>query len=235
MRQKKIFISGIPAIVWGEPSESAFVHVHGKLSRKEYAGDFAKMAETKGYQRLSFDLPEHGERTDGVRCDIWNGMRELNIVADHAFERWGSLSLYACSIGAYFALNSYAERPFEQCLFQSPIVDMEWLVRRMMEWAGVDGERLEREGEIETPIDTLRWDYYRYILAHPVRRWDIPTAILYGGRDALQSREVVAAFSERFGCRLTVSEQSEHPFMGSGDGAIVAQWIEDNMYEGKKI
>jgi hypothetical protein len=30
-------IDGIPAILWGERSEKIYIHVHGKMSRKEYA------------------------------------------------------------------------------------------------------------------------------------------------------------------------------------------------------
>ena len=52
----------------------------------------------------------------------------------------------------------------------------------MMDMAGTDERKLEKEQEIPTAIDPLRWDYYRYILAHLITRWDSPTAILYGGK-----------------------------------------------------
>lgn len=126
-------INGIPSIIWGKPSSKVFIHVHGKMSRKEYAGQFARIAESKGYQTVSFDLPEHGERQNSdYRCDVWNGTHDLNVIADYVFTHWESVSLYACSLGAYFALNCYADRSFEKCLFQSPIVDMKWLVQHMM-------------------------------------------------------------------------------------------------------
>ena len=41
MNTEKMSISGIPAVVWGCPSDKVFIHVHGKMSRKEYAEDFA--------------------------------------------------------------------------------------------------------------------------------------------------------------------------------------------------
>lgn len=59
---KKLSIGGIPALTWGREADKAYIHVHGKMSRKEFAEDFAVIAEEKGYQTLSFDLPEHGER-----------------------------------------------------------------------------------------------------------------------------------------------------------------------------
>jgi hypothetical protein len=78
-----------------------------------------------------------------------------------------TVSLFACSLGAYFSLNTYADKCFEKCLFQSPIVDMKWLVEHMMLWSNVSEEQLKAEQEIETAVDTLRWDYYQYIISHP--------------------------------------------------------------------
>lgn len=227
MRCEKITIRGIPAILWGSPGESVYIHVHGKMSRKEFAQDFAEIARRKGYQTLSFDLPEHGERTDpACRCDVWNGMHDLNCIADFAFENWKHVSLYACSLGAYFALQTYADRKLENCLFQSPIVDMKWLVEHMMLWADVTAERLQQEQEITTPIDTLRWDYYRYILAHPVSVWPHPTSILYAGLDDLQPETAIRAFAEAFHANVTVAENSRHPFMEPEDKPIVNLWLE---------
>ena len=225
MQQQKLTIHGIPAILWGAPSDKVFLHVHGKMSRKEYAESFALLAQQRGWQTLSFDLPEHGERTDSARLDVWNGIRELGILADYAFGGWARVGLFACSLGAYFALNTYADRPFERCLFQSPIVDMQWLVKQMMLWNQVTEERLREEGEIDTPIDPLRWDYYQYILQHPVKRWPIPTAILYAMQDDLQPYDSIRAFTERFNCALTTAASSSHAFMAPGDDRIVSEWM----------
>ena len=230
MDKKQFNIDGIPAILWGKPSEKIYIHVHGKMSRKEYAEQFAKIAENKGYQTLSFDLPEHGERTDSAyRCDVWNGVKDLNTIADYVFARWNAVSLFACSLGAYFSLNAYTDRCFDKCLFLSPIVDMKWLVEHMMLWSGVTKERLQKEQEIKTDIDTLRWDYYRYILSHPIEKWNFPTSILYGGKDNLQPLSSLQMFAEEFGVALTVSEQSEHPFMSSEDIDIASRWLSENI------
>ena len=225
MKTQKFMLDDIPSILWGEDSNKVYVHVHGKMSRKEYAESFAAIAETKGYQTLSFDLPEHGERTDPKRCDVWSGVADLKTISDYAFANWEWVSLYACSIGAYFSLNAYNAMPFEKALFQSPIVDMERLVKNMMLWSGVTEAELESKKEIPSPVDTLRWDYYQYIISHPITQWNIPTAILYGGKDNLQPEESVRAFAEKFGCSLTVSENSEHPFMAQSDAPIVENWL----------
>lgn len=230
MKKEILQVNDIPSILWGKTSEKIYIHVHGKMSRKENAERFVKIAEDKGYQTLSFDLPEHGERTNNsYRCDVWNGMRDLNMIADYVFDKWNQVSLFASSLGAYFALNAYTERPFDKCLFISPIVDMKWLVEHMMMWSGVTEEQLEEEKEIETDIDTLRWDYYQYIQSHPITKWPIATSILYGGRDNLQPLESMQSFTDKFRCRLTVSEQSEHPFMDPCDYSIVEQWLLENI------
>lgn len=226
----KIKINNIPAIVWGEKSDKVYLCVHGKMSSKESAEIVAKIAEEKGYQTISFDLPEHGERADeNVRCDIWNGMHDLSIIADYVWKNWKEVSLYACSLGAYFSLNTYSQLNIRKCLFQSPILDMEYLIHQMMMWFDVSEERLAREKEVDTPIDTMSWDYYQYVKAHLIQKWNIPTDILFGGKDNLQSLEVVKQFADKFQCSLTVAENSEHPFMGEGDAQIVSKWLKDNI------
>jgi len=230
MKKEKITIGGIPAIVWGEQSERIWLCVHGKMSDKESAEGLAQIAAQRGYQTVSFDLPQHGERAkESARCDIWNGIRDLSAVGDYVFERWSEVCLYACSLGAFFSLHAYRDRRFARCLFQSPILDMEYLVGQMMIWFGISEERLEREKEIDTPIDLMSWDYYQYVLRYPVDEWHSPTNILFGGRDNLQTLDIIRSFAERNGCAVTFSEQSEHPFMSEADVRIVMSWLNDNI------
>lgn len=66
MKKAKFYIGTIPAIIWGEPSERIFIHVHGKMSRKEYAESFAAIVQEHGYNTMSFDLAQHGERMTAV-------------------------------------------------------------------------------------------------------------------------------------------------------------------------
>ena len=229
MQQQKLLIHDIPAILYGKPSDRAYLYVHGKMAFKECAKGFTAIAEERGYQVLSFDLPGHGERKEHAeRCDVWNGMRDLKLIAEYAQADFRSLSLFACSLGAYFSLNTYRDVPFEKCLFQSPVVDMPYLIGQMFVWFGVTPERLEREGEIETPVDTMSWRYYQYALKHPTTDWPHPTHILYGALDDMQSREVITRFAEHNRCALTVSEHSKHPFMEDADAPVVREWMEKN-------
>lgn len=228
----KFFANNIPAIVWGRKSNKVYIHVHGKMSCKENAEDFAKIAEDKGYQTISFDLPEHGQRVgENYACNIWNGMDDLAKISDFAFLHWNEVSLFACSIGAYFSLNTYADKKFTNCLFQSPIVDMNYLIEQMFSWFHVTEKRLYDEKEIATPIDLLSWDYYMYVREHPITEWNIPTKILYGGNDNLQSLDVIEKFSKLHDCILTISHDSEHPFMESEDIKIVNIWLKESILE----
>lgn len=230
MLANRMEIGGIPTLIWGEPSDKVYLCVHGKMSSKESAEGLAQIAAQRGYQTLSFDLPQHGERKgEAQRCDIWNGIHDLTIIGDYAFQHWNEVSLYACSLGAYFSLNAYQGREFRKCLFQSPILDMEYLIRQMFAWFGISEERLAREKEIDTPIDLMSWDYFQYVLAHPVARWNSPTSILYGGKDNLQSLTVIQDFARRFGSEVTLAKNSEHPFMSEDDLPIVDQWLRDHL------
>ena len=64
MEIERIKINGIPAILYGSNSDKVYLFVHGKMSNKEEAVEFAKIATERGFQVLSFDLPEHGDRKD---------------------------------------------------------------------------------------------------------------------------------------------------------------------------
>ena len=84
MKKEGLKIENIPAILWGEKSNKVYIYVHGKLSSKEEALSFAEKAIRKGYQVLSFDLPEHGERTkENYPCTAWNGVHDLGIIESY--------------------------------------------------------------------------------------------------------------------------------------------------------
>ena len=91
------------------------------------------------------------------------------------------------------------------------------------------GRMLYTKREIPTPIDTLSWDYFQYVKKNPVTRWNSPTYILYGGKDNLQSLQVIENFAKSNSVSLTISEQSEHSFMRNGDDKIIKNWICDNL------
>lgn len=230
MERNLILIDSIPTVVWGKESEKIYIYVHGKNGNKEEALFFADITERKGYQTISFDLPSHGERKNkDIECNIWNGIHDLECIWKYVQRNWDKIYLYACSIGAYFSLHAYKNRNIEKCLFLSPILDMDYLIHNMFSWFDVSENELKERQKIETPIETLSWKYYQYVKENPVQHWDIPTAIMYGSKDILQSIEIVRHFSMKFNCQLYISKESEHSFMSDSDRKIVTDWIEKSI------
>ncbi|HEX3011905.1 MAG TPA: alpha/beta hydrolase, partial [Syntrophomonadaceae bacterium] len=175
MKRINLMIEGIPAILWGEPSDKLFIAVHGNMSSKDDDAIviLAEEAIGKGYQVLSFDLPEHGDRKDeNYACKVQNCVSDLTAIMGYTQTISGNISLFACSMGAYFSLLAYRDLPLEQCLFLSPVLNMERIINNMMKWFNVSEDKLKADQEVETPIgQTLYWDYYCYVKSHPVDTW----------------------------------------------------------------
>lgn len=230
MIKQKLTIKGIPAIIWGEESPKLFIAVHGNMSSK--ADDviviLAEKAIQSGYQVLSFDLPEHGDRrNDPTPCKVQNCVKDLSTIMEYTKTEWNEISLFACSMGAYFSLLTYKDADLKQSIFLSPVVDMARIINNMMTWFSISEEQLKTEKEIATPIgQILYWDYYCYVKEHPVNSWNKPTAILYGSADDLCEFDTVSNFAQQFNCDLTVMEHGEHYFHTKEQLNFFKQWIE---------
>lgn len=231
MEKQLLHINNIPAVIWGASSDKIYLYVHGKSGCKEEAASFAELACAKGWQVLSMDLPEHGERKgEASSFDPWHAVPELNAVYDYLQDGWKKTALFANSIGAWFSMLSFAGKPLEKALFVSPVLDMECLIRRMMQWASVSEEVLEKAGIIQTSFgETLSWEYYCYARNHPVCRWEIPTDILYADQDHLTERSAADSFAERYHCRLTVMENGEHWFHTPEQLAVLREWMQNSL------
>lgn len=229
VKRQELTIEYIPAILWGEPSDRLFVAVHGNMSNKADEGIiiFAEEAVAVGYQVLSFDLPDHGDRKGNPElCKVQNCVQDLKVVMRYAHTLSTQISVFACSMGAYFSLLAYADERLEQSLFLSPVLDMERIIQNMMTWFHISVDRLRTEQEIPTPAgQTLYWDYYCYVKEHPIKAWSGPTAILYGSDDNLCEYEVVTTFTQRFNCDLQVLEHGEHYFHTDEQMQVFRQWV----------
>ena len=154
----------------------------------------------------------------------------MNAVYDYLQDGWKKTALFANSIGAWFSMLSFAGKPLEKALFVSPVLDMECLLRRMMQWASVSEEDLEKAGIIQTSFgETLSWEYYCYARNHPICRWEIPTDVLYAGQDHLTERSAADSFAERYHCRLTVMENGEHWFHTPEQLAVLREWMQNSL------
>ena len=231
MKREHIHLQAIPAIIWGEPSDRAYIYAHGRYGNKEEAEFFAEIAEERGYQVISFDLPQHGERKDDAYpCSVQNGVRDFKILGNYSSRRWKELSFCGSSLGAYFGLVSYRALELDRCLLISPILDMERLIRNMMAALNVSEDELSEKQEIPTPFgETLSWPYYAYVKEHRIEQWEPETHILWGTRDHLTAPEVVRDFCERFHCGLKVMDGAEHYFQESRHLQERELWLESHI------
>ncbi len=228
---QKMNLDKIPAVLYGEPSDKAYLFVHGMNGCKEEAAAFAEIACPKGYQVLSIDLPEHGERKGKKeRINPQTAVPELSAVFSYMKSRWSEISLRANSIGAHFSMLALEGEDVCKALFVSPIVDMERLIADMMGWAGVDERELREQGEIVTAFgQTLSWDYLTWEREHPVSCWRCPTAILYAGGDNMTDRQTMEQFSAAPNVKLSIMESGEHWFHTPEQLRVLKAWEQENV------
>lgn len=217
MKIDRINISNIPSIIWGEKSNRVFIAVHGNMSNKEdeVIKILAEKVTSNGYQVLSFDLPEHGERKDNTNylCKVQNCVNDLKLIMEYAKANFEEINLWACSMGAYFSLLAYKNENIEQCIFLSPVVNMKVIIDNMMLWSNTTENELREKQEIKTDFgQTLYWDYYLYVKENPITNWNKKTYILYGNEDNMQDENIIKNFSENFSCKLSILEDGEHYF-----------------------
>lgn len=231
MLAEKLRINGIPAVLWGEKSDRLIIAVHGSHSSKidDCIWILAEEAAKKGYQVLSFDLPQHGERVyepqplmaDKCVTELREVMKFAKRTAEH-------ISVFGCSMGAYFSLLAY-EGDVERAWFLSPVTDMARIIRNIMQFIGVTEDELRERKIIENSIETLYWDYFVYIKNNPVEVWNAPTFILRGENDTLCERECVSVFAESFGCELTEQRGGEHWFHTNEELDFFRNWLKERL------
>lgn len=158
----------------------------------------------------------------------WETGEEIRKAVEKLKQEYADITLIANSIGAYFSMNAGIDGLIDRAYFISPIVDMERLICDMMARAGVTEAQLKAEGVIRTAFgEDLSWDYLFYVREHPLN-WEVPTEILYGGRDTLCSRESVEAFAKARGAGLTVMETGEHWFHTEEQLRFLDAWIREH-------
>lgn len=231
MKIEKIKINNIPSIIWGEKSNRVFIAIHGNMSNKE--DDVIKILAEKvisnGYQVLSFDLPEHGERKYDTNylCKVQNCVKDLKQIIEYAKKKYVGINLWACSMGAYFSLLAYKDENIRNSLFLSPVVNMKVIIDNMMLWNNTTEKELEEKQEIKTDFgQTLYWDYYKYVKENPIVNWNKETFILYGSKDNMQEKSIIQEFSDKFKCKLSILENGEHYFHTKEQLNYYKKWLD---------
>ena len=229
--KRRISIRNIPTLVWGPDSDKVYIYVHGKMGSKENAEHFAEIAISRGYQVVSFDLPEHGERKEEAYSIMpWNAVQDLKDISNYTFNKWKEINLYACSLGVYFRLLAYKDMNINKSLFQCPVLNMQKLISNMMGWFNITEEQLKIEKEIPTTIgETLYWDYWVYANENPVDEWKSKTYILYPSKDNLTDRETVDNFMNTHSVYLTVLDNAEHYFKQEKHLKELEVWLQNNI------
>lgn len=230
MKQQKLTIAGVPAILYGSRSRRVYLYIHGKNGCKEEAERFANTACACGWQVLAIDLPEHGSRKNGPEKLVpWVVIPELQAVYARMQPVWPHIRLYGISIGAWFAMQALQETTPEKALLVSPVVDMETLITNMMQGTNVTETQLQAAGKIPTSFgETLSWPYLCWVREHPLQ-WHTPTQVLYGDKDALTSRTELEQFRQQSGAHLTIMEGGEHWFRTPLQLAVLQSWEEENL------
>ena len=231
METKRIKINNIPSIIWGEKSSKVFIAIHGNMSNKEdeVIEILANKVTNKGYQLISFDLPEHGERKIDTNylCKVQNCVNDLKQIIEYAKANYNEINIWACSIGAYFSLLAYKDEDLKQCLFLSPVVNMKIIIENMMLWSNTTEKELNEKQEIKTDFgQTLYWDYYLYVKENPIKNWNKKTYILYGNKDNMQNESIIKDFSNEFNCDLTILKNGEHYFHTEEQLNFYNDWLD---------
>lgn len=192
------------------------IYIHGK-------GGTAKEAE---HYKILF--PEYDvSGLDYEAKTPWEAQEEFRRFFDLFRSEHDDISIVANSIGAFFAMNALSDRKIEKAYFISLIVDMEKLIIEMMNQEHISEKELFEKGIIETEYgETLSWEYLLWIRQNPVT-WTIPTCILYGEKDNLQSIDTIRAFADRIGAGITIMGNGEHWFHTEKQMKFLDNWLHD--------
>lgn len=194
--------------------KKAIIYIHGKNGSDDEALHYSKLFPED--KMIGFDYKANTP---------WEAMEEFPAFFENVRKEYPNIILIANSIGAYFAINSLGNVQIKKAYLVSPIVNMEHLIMSMMQWAGVDESQLRARKNIETSFgETLSIEYLDWVRSHPVS-WNIPTLILYGANDNLQTFADIKQFSEKDNVELSVMDNGEHWFHTEEQMDFLDKWI----------
>lgn len=194
------------------------IYIHGKGGNTEEAERYKQLFN--GCDVTGFDY---------CSTTPWEAKKEFSSFFESACRDCDSVEIIANSIGAFFAMNAdeTASKKIEKAYFISPIVDMEKLILDMMSWANVTEERLRTEKDIRTDFgETLSYEYLCYVRKNKPK-WNVPTHILYGEKDNLQTIGTISDFAKKTGASLTVMKDGEHWFHTEEQVNFLDKWIKN--------
>ena len=145
------------------------------------------------------------------------------------FNRYSKIYLIANSIGEYFSILSLSDKPIEKAMLISPIIDMECLILEMMRRENISEEELSLRKKVNTLSgELLSWEYLSYVRNNPIT-WNIPSSILYGEKDNMNSLDTISIFADKINADLTVMENGEHWFHTEEQVRFLDGWFKKNI------
>ena len=194
--------------------KKAILYIHGKGGSHLEAEQYKK--NCSGFDVIGIDYEVSFP---------WIVQNTIKSVYDEVQKEYDQIFIIANSIGAYFTMHTLQDCKIEKALFISPILDMERLILDMLSWANVSEKDLFERGEIPTDFgETLSWDYLCFVRDNPIK-WNVPTEILYAGKDNLTSRQTVDMFIKSHNASLTVLENGEHWFHTDEQLSFLNKWM----------
>ena len=204
----------------GRKTNEAVLYIHGKGGNAGEAEHYRQFFP--GRDVYGFDYKAENP---------WDAKKEFADKAAELSENYDRIVLIAVSIGAYFSMNAAIGKFIDKAFFISPIVNMEKLILDMINWAGTSESELEKRKIIPVDFgDDLSWDYLQYVRNQNLS-WDVPTEILYGSADHLQSMDTIQEFATKISAKLTIMEGGEHWFHTDEKIRFLNQWLRTKIME----
>lgn len=190
------------------------VYIHGKGGSASEAEHYKLLFA--GFDVIGFDYQAQTP---------WEAKTEFTDFFAKIAAKYEQISIIANSIGAFFAMHALNDKEISEAFFISPIINMENLIKNMMTKANVSETELQQKGTIPTEFgETLSWEYLNWVRNNRIN-WNIPTHILYGSNDNLQSLKDIKDFAVQIGADATVMDGGEHWFHTEEQIQFLNNWL----------
>jgi hypothetical protein len=198
--------------------KSVVIYIHGKGGNA---------ANSVYYEKFFKNIPVLG--FDYKAQNPMEAYEEFNTYFNNIYKTYDSIYIIAESIGAYFLMSSITSKKIIKAFFISPLVDMEELIFKMMDYANVSLEELKEKQIIPISFgEPLSYPYLKYVQTHPLN-WHNETYILYGDHDNLTSYKTIKKFSKDIKATLTVMKDGEHYFHTLSEMTFLDNWLKKSI------
>lgn len=206
-------IENIPALLLGPSSTCVYWFLHSEDGQKEDSEEFGKIAAAHGWQTLAVDIPLCGLGMDSQATYPDIVVSELRKVYKYLSENWQQIAVRADGLNAWHIIMALRDKPLEQCLFVSPILDVQNAI-----------DYLARSNSAQTgpvlPNELLAKKYQIYAGQNPLSEWMVPTEILCTAEDI----DMTQVFDGWKHFRLTVEWNCDRVFAKPEELKLLRAW-----------